>query len=232
LHGTLSYAFVDGVPAAAAQPSANHSVHELQVLAVAMGVSNGGVGPGSTKGLSSVAVNGVTLFSGGDSAGDARVWRHGWSMVGEARRIFAPESTGAVPWAALSGAADDLFHVWFRSWHDLPPTAPNASQTSFALDLSTMNKGVAYVNGFNLGRYWLTPGKCNGKCAPPIKSGHCYMHWKDCDQPTQTLYHVPTSLLAPTRNLVVLFEETANSVQPRALSGVRLRALHDHPEFD
>jgi hypothetical protein len=78
-------------------------------------------------------------------------------MVGEARRIFAPATTGAVPWAALSGAVDARFHVWFRSWHDLPPTALNASQTSFALDLRTMNKGVAYVNGFNLGRYVTRP---------------------------------------------------------------------------
>jgi len=59
------------------------------------------------------------------------------------------------------------------------------------------------------------------------------MHWKDCDKPTQTLYHVPTSLLSPTRNLVVLFEETPDSPDPsrarRDLSGVRLVALHAHP---
>ena len=75
-------------------------------------------------------------------------------------------------------------------------------------------------------------GQCKGACAPPVKSGHCYMHWKGCGRPTQTLYHVPDEVLRPQGNLVVLFEETANSVQPRALSGVRLRALHDHPEFD
>ena len=119
--------------------------------------------------------------------------------------------------------------IWFKGSFDLPETDPQAAQTSYALDLSTMNKGVAYVNGFNIGRYWLTPGKCTGVCAPPVKSGHCYMHWRGCGKPTQTLYHVPTELLKPTANLVVLFEETANSVQQRSLSGVRLQALHEHP---
>jgi len=79
---------------------------------------------------------------------------------------------------------------------------------SYALDLSTMWKGQAWVNGFNIGRYWMTPGQCQGACAPPIKSGHCYMHWKGCGKPTQTMYHVPTSILKQTGNLVVLFEET------------------------
>merc|ERR1711865_135388 len=120
--------------------------------------------------------------------------------------------------------------VWFKGSFDLPRTINQGVQTSYVLDLSSMNKGVAYVNGFDIGRYWLTAGKCTGACAPPVKSGHCYMHWKDCDKPTQTLYHVPTELLEPTNNLIVLFEETANSVQQRSLGGVLLRALHDHPD--
>ena len=55
------------------------------------------------------------------------------------------------------------------------------------------------------------------------------MHWKDCGKPTQTLYHVPTGLLQPTGNLVVLFEET--SPPPgveRHLGGVALVAVHEH----
>lgn len=76
-----------------------------------------------------------------------------------------------------------------------------------------MWKGQAWVNGFNIGRYFLTPGQCSGACAPPIKSGHCYMHWKDCGKPTQTMYHVPTSILKQTGNLVTLFEETGGSTR-------------------
>merc|ERR1711907_333067 len=87
-----------------------------------------------------------------------------------------------------------------------------------------MWKGIAYVNGFHLGRYWMKPGTCSGACAPPVKNGHCYMHWKDCNKPTQTIYHIPSSVLKPTGNLVVLFEET-RSEKLRDPDGVKLVSL-------
>lgn len=60
---------------------------------------------------------------------------------------------------------------------------------------------------------------------------YCYIRWKDCDTPTQTLYLVPTSVLKPTDNEVVIFEETAN-IQTRSLESVALVALHEHPNHD
>ena len=123
-------------------------------------------------------------------------------------------------------------HAGSRSATMTPPP-----QLAYALNLTTMWKGVAYVNGFMLGRYWLEAGSCQGSCAPPIKNGHCYMHWSECGQPTQTLYHVPTSVLKSTGNLVVLFEESgvppngAPMQKKRHLNGVSLIALRDHPVF-
>ena len=79
-------------------------------------------------------------------------------------------------------------------------------------------------------------GRCKGMCAPPVKNGHCYMHWQACDKPTQTLYHIPTSILKPTGNLVVLFEgvgiapDGAPLAKARDLSGVEIVALTAHPE--
>ena len=158
-------------------------------------------------------------------------WTHSWMPAAKRgkstprralQRRVANDDTGA---AGRRGAR-------VVQGHHRPAARRYPTQTSFALDLSTMNKGVAYVNGFDIGRYWLEAGTCSGTCAPPVKSGHCYMHWKGCGKPTQTLYHVPNEVLKPKGNLVVLFEETANSVQARDLSGVRLRALHEHPAFD
>ncbi|EOD10329.1 hypothetical protein EMIHUDRAFT_248458 [Emiliania huxleyi CCMP1516] len=195
--GTIAYAFIDDVATTAATPlTAGNQSRELHILAVAMGLANGGVGPSSSKGP------------------------HTWPLLGEQRRIYTAEGTGGLP------------HTWFRSWLPRPTVAAGAPQTSFALNLSTMNKGVAYVNGFNLGRYWLRRGECKGACAPPVKHGHCYMRWKACGRPTQTLYHVPTEVLAPVRNLVVLFEETVGTATPRDLAGVSLVALHEHPATD
>ena len=163
-------------------------------------------------------------------------------------------------------------------------------------DLPSLRKGVVFVNGFELGRYWITPGRCvcntrarmcacvcvcvcvcvcdcfslcscNGMCAPPIKNGHCYMHWSDCDEPTQvslslthtlslrhtllcvtlfalslcllltrtrrclsdqTLYHIPTPVLKPAGNEVVLFEEKGG-VGLRNLEQIKLLKLTAHP---
>ena len=58
--------------------------------------------------------------------------------------------------------------VWFKAEFDRPDTGlADAPQTAFALDLSSLNKGVVYVNGFNIGRHWLEVGRCSGDCAPP-----------------------------------------------------------------
>ena len=54
------------------------------------------------------------------------------------------------------------------------------------------------------------------------------MHWKDCDKPTQSLYHIPTQVLKPSANMVVLFEEAASAL-PRDLDGIKLVAVHQHP---
>merc|ERR1712159_508098 len=112
-------------------------------------------------------------------------WDHAWVLEGEEKEIFEPSSTGAVSWQNYSRQHATTPLLWHKAVFDLPKGASvNDLSTSFALDLSTMWKGIAYVNGFNLGRYWMLPGVCKGSCAPPIKNGHCYMHWKDCDKPT------------------------------------------------
>jgi len=203
--GSMAYAFVEG--------------DRVHVLSVAMGLKNGGVGPTSRKGVTAVKVGGKALSG---------PWNHSWILEGEDKRIFEEKHTDAVSWTAFAGALKTSPATWVKSSFDLPlGTDLSDADTAFALDLSTMSKGLAYVNGFLLGRYWLKPGKCSGNCAPPVKNGHCYMHWKDCDKPTQSTYHIPSDVLKTKGNLVVLFEEaspSANSLS-RDPSGVKLVAL-------
>lgn len=199
----------------------------LQVLSVAMGLYNGGVGPKSIKGLTSSKVNNVDITNAS--------WGHSWLSHAETKEVWSNPS--AVVWSpiAAKGGNDNSSLTWFKSVFDLPTntSADRASdgapaQLSYALSLIGTNKGVAFVNGFELGRYWLEPGTCSGACAPPIKDGHCYMHWRDCGEPTQTLYHIPTPVLQPTGNVVVIYEETA-TVGPRDLSMVQLLEVQNHP---
>ena len=218
----------------------------IHILSAAMGMANGGMEPTSGKGI-----DGTKGVKFGKQDITKQKWTHTWMMPGEEKRIFDPTSTDAVAWRPVASANATVATVplaWFRASFDLPASTsfPSSSaspsvaaapaQLAYALNLTTMWKGQAYVNGFHLGRYWMEAGECNGKCAPPVKNGHCYMHWKDCDMPTQTLYHIPTPLLKPTGNLVVIFDENgiaptgAPSAAARDLAQVAVVALTDHPE--
>ena len=124
--------------------------------------------------------------------------------------------------------------LWFQGHFDLPkglhPFAGGAqpNQTAVVVNLNGLNKGVAYVNGFNIGRYWLVLGQCDGDCAPPHHGPHCFLHYTNCGKPTQDLYHVPFEELKPTGNTLTLFEEAPSSKQ-RNLHDVFLEIVHEHP---
>eukprot|EP01046_Picozoa_sp_COSAG06_P004719 COSAG06_NODE_202_length_20343_cov_59.390931_3_plen_1016_part_00 len=219
----------------------------LQILSVAMGVSNGGVGPQSVKGLKSATVNGVDLTNSS--------WNHAWMMPAEEAEVWTSAGSAKVAWKPATETNSNSSLSWFRATFDLPAApaaAPAAAtsassaaaaavesesgaggpggpeQVSYAMDMSSAQKGVVFVNGFELGRYWITPGSCHGQCAPPIKNGHCYMHWSDCDEPTQTLYHIPTPVLKPSGNEVVFFEEQGG-VGLEHLEKIQLVKLTAHP---
>eukprot|EP00850_Spirogloea_muscicola_P009780 SM000055S18314 [mRNA] locus=s55:738807:745644:- [translate_table: standard] len=81
-----------------------------------------------------------------------------------------------------------------------------------AVDLGSMGKGFAWVNGHALGRFWPSMiarpagAPCDSTCTyqgsySPAKCRH------GCGQPTQRWYHVPREWLRPEDNLLVLFEE-------------------------
>ena len=164
-------------------------------------------------------------------------WTSSWMISGENLSIFNPVTTNAVKWktVATNVAVKKASVVWFRAILDTPNVdgvLHSTTDVAYALNLTTMWKGTAYCNGFLLGRYWMVAGVCKGTCAPPIKNGHCYMHWKNCNQPTQTLYHVPTSVLNTNgKNLIVLFEEVnaapsgASNQKERDVEGVELVVL-------
>ena len=227
-----AYSRAGGAAASSAQTST------LQILSVAMGLANGGDEPASGKGLVDVTLNGKSLAN-------TSTWSHSYMLRGavDARAPLAPPTVAWTPVAALKPSEAKATASWFKTVMDAPPLPQRTAsvrakaatepfpQLAYALDLSSMNKGVAYINGFHLGRYWLITGQGEG-CAPPHHGSLCYMHFRHSGEPTQSLYHIPTSLLKPTGNELFLFEETAavDSTQPlRDLSKVRIVALTEHP---
>ncbi|MGZ3682092.1 MAG: hypothetical protein ACXVDI_26330, partial [Ktedonobacterales bacterium] len=76
-----------------------------------------------------------------------------------------------------------------------------SDESGLALDMSGMSKGIAWLNGRCIGRYWLTPatGQTDSKLADPV-------HDDRAGEPTQRYYHLPLEWLRDD-NVLVLFEE-------------------------
>ena len=175
--------------------------------------------PGSCKGLVKARAGKTDLTSSG--------WRSSWKFPGEALQYYTPQGASSAPWVpVVDETGGGVVTSWFKTTLPLPQspqqqqregstTAP--PQLAYALDLNGATKGVVWVNGVNLGRYNLEAGTCSGSCAPPQHGPICYIFWKNCGLPTQRYYHVPTAILTPGENLVVLFEET--STVPESGSG-------------
>ena len=217
--GEYVYAFADGTElerhvarTARTQHSFSlfrSSVQNISILVAAMGLSTS-PSPQSCKGLVKVVAGNTSLTNAG--------WETRWVFAGEAAQVYTPAGAAAARWAPVASDGGNVPTSWFRTSFDLPQPLPGAAiavaegappQLAYALDLAGATKGVAWVNGFNIGRYNLELGVCSGPCAPPLHGGACYIWWRNCGLPTQRYYHVPTSLLQPSDNLVVLFEEAA-----------------------
>lgn len=168
--------------------------HELSLLCCAVGMVKGDWMLGMTnmsnerKGLwGDVLWNGKALS--------------GWSIqpgtVGERCQVWA--AGGAlVNWkeGAKSAAAKPL--RWWRMNFSRPK-----GDAPLTVDLGGMTKGLAWLNGRCIGRYWLAPAAGRNPISPARKP---ILVPDMTGQPTQRYYHLPAEWLAE-KNTLVLFEE-------------------------
>lgn len=95
--------------------------------------------------------------------------------------------------------------IWYKSTFVAPE-----GKDPLSLNLASMGKGQAWVNGQSIGRYWpayLSPSTgCSENCdyRGNYDSFKCL---KYCGQPAQTLYHIPRTWVHSGENLLVLHEE-------------------------
>uniref|UniRef100_M1A6P4 Beta-galactosidase n=1 Tax=Solanum tuberosum TaxID=4113 RepID=M1A6P4_SOLTU len=111
------------------------------------------------------------------------VWGHEVGVSGEKEQVFTEEGAKKVKWTPVTGTPPGPV-TWYKTYFDAPEgTDP------VALKMDQMQKGMLWVNGKSLGRYWVS-------FLSPL------------GQPTQSEYHVPRAFLKPNNNLLVVFEET------------------------
>ncbi|KAG8094569.1 hypothetical protein GUJ93_ZPchr0012g20170 [Zizania palustris] len=136
-------------------------------------------------------------------------WTYQIGLRGETLGVHSVSGSSSVEWGGAAGKQP-------LTWHKAYFSAP-AGGAPVALDMGSMGKGQAWVNGHLIGRYWSY--KASGSCGGCSYAG-TYSETKcqtNCGDISQRWYHVPRSLLNPSGNLLVILEEFGGD-----LSGVTL----------
>uniref|UniRef100_H3HE36 Beta-galactosidase n=1 Tax=Phytophthora ramorum TaxID=164328 RepID=H3HE36_PHYRM len=111
-------------------------------------------------------------------AAEGQQWTMYPGLVGEQLEIYYPQWADSVPWALVPRASED--------------TTVDGQQSSILLDCLGLTRGRAYINGHDLGRYWLI---------------------NDEGDFVQRYYHIPRDwLLKDQENLLLVFDELGGSV--------------------
>nr|DAD41658.1 TPA_asm: hypothetical protein HUJ06_015981 [Nelumbo nucifera] len=171
-HIEKSFTFQKPVPL---KPGTNH----IQLLGMTVGFPDSGAYLNiRLAGVHRVAVQGLNT---GTLDLSANGWGHQVGVDGEKNEIFTPEGTEKVSWKEAKGGGHAL--TWYKTYFDAPE-----GDNPVALNLTSMGKGMVWVNGKSIGRYWVDYKSPLGK-------------------PTQSEYHVPRVFLKPSGNLLVVLEE-------------------------
>ncbi|KAJ1659049.1 hypothetical protein IWQ61_001816 [Dispira simplex] len=215
--------------------------HTLQILLVTMGWTNGEVHMEDYK----RGILGKVLLDKRDIT--HQEWGHTVGLAGEYQALAGkdtlhnsplPNGNREVPLMVAKEEPAGAQQWGYLTWHqiefffdesvDLTRDPPR-----LALDLQSMTKGYAVVNGRHLGRYWLIAGESPSaaRCQSCDYAGWFNPDAKcrtDCGEPSQRYYHLPAEWLNPTGevNVVTLFEEIRGN--PQAVKLVqRVHQLED-----
>ncbi|KAJ8477033.1 hypothetical protein OPV22_020760 [Ensete ventricosum] len=179
-------------------------INEIALLSMTVGLQNAGpfyewVGAGIT----SVKISG--LRNGSLDLSKAS-WAYKVGLEGEHQNIFKADGSHDVWWTPSSDPPKNQPLTWYKV-----EIAPPQGNEPVALDMQSMGKGQAWLNGKGIGRYWSVTNSVYDKCAKncdyrgPFSPDKCRT---GCGEISQRWYHVPRSWFLPSgRNTLVFLEE-------------------------
>ncbi|KAJ6335709.1 hypothetical protein OIU78_012341 [Salix suchowensis] len=109
------------------------------------------------------------------------LWGYKVGLSGENIQLHRNDASVKAYWSRYASSSQPL--TWYKTIFDAP-----VGNDPVALNLASMGKGEAWVNGQSIGRYWVSFLDSDGN-------------------PYQTWNHIPRSFLKPSGNLLVLLEE-------------------------
>jgi hypothetical protein len=173
----------------------------FEILSISLGLSNG-VGPNrfEQKGIvGNVWLDGELLV---DNQTNINFWEHQKGLLGEYLQIYTEEGSTKVDWNPEWTKGINKVVTWFQARFDLDHLVrEDTNANPILLDAQGLNRGHAFINGNDLGLYWLIQGICQAK---PCCCQHAQIN---CLKPTQRYYHIPSDWLKPTNNLITIFDD-------------------------
>ena len=174
-------------------------VHQLTLATVMMGTDNYTPDSGKHKGLA----GGNITWEGDHLTDGQHTWHQQKGLTGE--RLHAPDRRG--PWVPLPATRP----AWSWYWLNLttpvldedPTLLAVAPPPTYQLNLTTMGKGVMWINSHEVSLYWLAvvPDQCQSTCNRTGTLGSddpgtlCRTGCGEFYQ--RGLYHVPADWLQP-----------------------------------
>ncbi|XP_019151747.1 PREDICTED: beta-galactosidase 15-like [Ipomoea nil] len=150
-------------------------------------------------------------------------WTYMVGLHGIKKGLFELDDHNKLTWHESDFQTDRMF-IWYKTFFKTP-----AGEDSVVLDLTGMGKGVAWVNGHNIGRYWPSFLAKTDGCPQCDYRGN-YGGSKcvtGCGKPSQRWYHVPRSFLRKTgNNQLVLFEEMGGRPQEVRVQTVTVGSIY------
>ncbi|XP_027190385.1 beta-galactosidase 6 isoform X2 [Cicer arietinum] len=132
-------------------------------------------------------------------------WGYQVGLLGEQLEVYKEQTSSDIEWTQLEHIMiDQITLTWYKTTFDTPK-----GDDPVVLDLSSMGKGEAWVNGQSIGRYWILFHDSKGN-------------------PSQSLYHVPRSFLKESENSLVLLEEGGGNPLDISLNTVSVTDLHEN----
>ncbi|KAH9625859.1 hypothetical protein KSS87_009968 [Heliosperma pusillum] len=202
--------------------------NEIALLCMTVGLQTAGpqyewIGAGLTsveiKGLKNGTVD-LSKFT----------WIYKIGLLGEHLNLY--KGDGNDHWISVTEPPKQQPLTWYKALVD-----PPSGDEPIGLDMIHMKKGLAWLNGEEIGRYWPRKSSKHDACVD-----HCNYRGKflpnkcstGCGKPTQRWYHIPRSWFKPSGNVLVIFEEkggdpTQIRFSKRKASGVCSLVSEDHP---
>ncbi|XP_057787718.1 beta-galactosidase 10 [Salvia miltiorrhiza] len=207
--------------------------NEIALLSMTVGLQNAGafyewVGAGPTS------VKIVGIKNGTVNLSNSK-WAYKIGLRGELLRIYDTNHLNSVNWESTLRPPKHQPLTWYKALVDSPP-----GQEPVGLDMIHMGKGLAWLNGNEIGRYWPRKASPHEKCVQQCDYRGRFMPNKcntGCGEATQRWYHVPRSWFKPSGNVLVIFEEKGGDpskirFSTRKVSSLCAHIAEDHPSFD